>query len=124
MLTHYQLPQGMEEKPQCWDPSSEDAHVLNGENGWFGNCRSTHFYFYTVGHVHESFESHPAFHLPIGGYMLNLAINQHDDDAMLQEFVEALQKQLRRYKSQCLPSIEIDYVNCDSPFSWHYTSNS
>lgn len=33
--------------------------------------------------------------------MLDLAIKQHDDDDMLREFVDAIQKQLKKYKSQC-----------------------
>ena len=49
--------------------------------------------------LHESFESHPQFEVPIGGYLLDLD-SQSCDNHMLHEFVDSLRKELKRRESK------------------------
>lgn len=49
--------------------------------------------------LHESFESNPDFHFPIGGYHLDLC-NQPSEGHLLQEFVDLLRNQLKKAQSE------------------------
>ena len=56
------------------------------------------------GFLRESFESHPDFELPIGGYLLDLD-SQSCDNHMLNKFVESLRKELKNKKSEYYNSV-------------------
>lgn len=80
ILSHYLLPEHIEEVPIQWTPTPSDARDALNE-----------------GFLRESFESHPDFELPIGGYLLDLD-SQSCDNHMLNKFVDSLRKELKKKK--------------------------
>ncbi|XP_011409325.1 PREDICTED: ras-associating and dilute domain-containing protein-like, partial [Amphimedon queenslandica] len=102
ILTHYILPKGLEGNNILWAPSEEDSRQIENKEM-----------------LHESFESHPDFYLPITGYSLDLNC-QLQEDHLLQDFAMSLQEKLIKRKRTS--SVDSPARHSQSPLAKRKTS--